>query len=301
MKKHNHFYTILGVEPSATQEQIKAAYRAKALKTHPDRNPNNPKKEEEFKEITSAYETLSNPEKRTEYDLLQNPPVHPFPVGFPTNEFFSHKWSTQQARNRSERVHAGDLKVGMGETLSEQIRDVETSIRASCTKCVGLGMRGMEDSCSGCDGRGWNFTDRSFQVKIPAGVFDGYTVSTRIPGVGELQTKVVLDIPENIKLGPSGKVVMSLDIPYHLAVLGGPLKLDLFDGSSVTVKVPPLKKPKQMLKLAGKGLVVQPGGKTRGDLFLSFGIDYPPATMSEEYKTTVQKLATLYSQEQENK
>lgn len=301
MKKHNHFYTILGVEPSATQEQIKAAYRAKALKTHPDRNPNNPKKEEEFKEITSAYETLSNPEKRTEYDLLQNPPVHPFPVGFPTNEFFSHKWSTQQARNRSERVHAGDLKVGMGETLSEQIRDVETSIRASCTKCVGLGMRGMEDSCSGCDGRGWNFTDRSFQVKIPAGVFDGYTVSTRIPGVGELQTKIVLDIPENIKLGPSGKVVMSLDIPYHLAVLGGPLKLDLFDGSSVTVKVPPLKKPKQMLKLAGKGLVVQPGGKTRGDLFLSFGIDYPPATMSEEYKTTVQKLATLYSQEQENK
>lgn len=301
MKKHNHFYSILGVEPSATQEQIKTAYREKALKTHPDRNPNNPKAEEEFKEITSAYETLSNPEKRTEYDLLQNPPVHPFPVEFPTDKFFSHRWSTQQARNRSERVHAGDLKVGMGETLSEQIRDVETSIRASCTKCVGLGMRGMEDSCSGCDGRGWNFTDRSFQVKIPAGVFDGYTVSTRIPGVGELQTKIVLDIPENIKLGPSGKVVMSLDIPYHLAVLGGPLKLDLFDGSSVTVKVPPLKKPKQMLKLAGKGLVVQPGGKTRGDLFLSFGIDYPPATMSEEYKTTVQKLATLYSQEQENK
>lgn len=297
MKKHNHLYSVLGVEPSATQEQIKTAYRAKALKTHPDRNQSNPKAEEEFKEITSAYETLSDPEKRTEYDLLQNPPVHPI---FNTDEFFSYRRSTEHARNRSERVHAGDVKIGMGETLSEQIRDVEMAIKTTCTKCLGLGMRRMEDFCLSCEGRGWNFIDRSFPVKIPAGVFDGYTVATSIPGVGELRTKVNLDIPENIKLGPAGKVVMLLDIPYHLAVLGGPLMLDLFDGSNVTVKVPPLKKPKQMLKLAGKGLLVQPGGKSRGDLFLSFGIEYPPTNLSNEYKTTVEKLAILYSQEQED-
>lgn len=67
MKKRD-LYTVLGVSKSASKEEIKAAYRALALRYHPDRNAGSKKAEEQFKEIVCAYEVLSNSEKRTEYD-----------------------------------------------------------------------------------------------------------------------------------------------------------------------------------------------------------------------------------------
>ena len=67
MKKN--LYMILGVKKNATQEEIKRAYRARALHYHPDKNPNNQAAEEKFKEVANAYSTLSNPAKRQAHDL----------------------------------------------------------------------------------------------------------------------------------------------------------------------------------------------------------------------------------------
>ena len=63
-----NYYQVLGVSSSATPEEIKKAYRTLALKHHPDRNPGDKKAEERFKELAGAYEILSDPEKRREYD-----------------------------------------------------------------------------------------------------------------------------------------------------------------------------------------------------------------------------------------
>ena len=68
MPDGNHYYRILGVPEHATPEQIKQAYRALALKHHPDKNPGNKQAEEKFKGINEAYEVLSDPQKRTFYD-----------------------------------------------------------------------------------------------------------------------------------------------------------------------------------------------------------------------------------------
>ena len=64
------YYKILGVEKSATKDEINKAFRKLALKYHPDKNPNNKAAEEKFKEITEAHEVLSDPEKRKKYDTL---------------------------------------------------------------------------------------------------------------------------------------------------------------------------------------------------------------------------------------
>ena len=68
MQNYKDYYAILGVPRNATQEEIKRAYRRLALKYHPDRNPGNKEAEEKFKEISEAYEVLSDPEKRAIYD-----------------------------------------------------------------------------------------------------------------------------------------------------------------------------------------------------------------------------------------
>jgi molecular chaperone DnaJ len=67
----DNYYRILGVPENATQEEIKKAYRKLALKYHPDRNRNNREAEEKFKEITEAYEVLSDPKKRAQYDAMR--------------------------------------------------------------------------------------------------------------------------------------------------------------------------------------------------------------------------------------
>ncbi len=75
MKTHTKdYYQILGIPEQATEEQIKKSYRKLALEHHPDRNPNDPKSEERFKEITEAYGVLMDPMKRREYDVFRKNP-----------------------------------------------------------------------------------------------------------------------------------------------------------------------------------------------------------------------------------
>ena len=68
------YYEVLGVEKSATADQIKKAYRKKAIQFHPDKNPGDKTAEEKFKEAAEAYDVLSNPDKRARYDQFGHAP-----------------------------------------------------------------------------------------------------------------------------------------------------------------------------------------------------------------------------------
>ncbi|EFW39185.1 J domain-containing protein [Treponema phagedenis] len=84
----NDYYKILGVSATASDDEIKKAFRNKALKYHPDKNPNNPRAEEEFKKINEAYSVLSDENKRAAYDSQRN---------------FSYQWEESQW---SENAHS---------------------------------------------------------------------------------------------------------------------------------------------------------------------------------------------------
>ena len=77
MAKKRDYYEVLGVNRDASDEDIKKAYRKLAMKHHPDRNPDNPKSEEQFKEAKEAYEVLSDPQKRPAYDQYGHAGVDP--------------------------------------------------------------------------------------------------------------------------------------------------------------------------------------------------------------------------------
>src|SRR5438477_9689550 len=77
------YYEVLGLNRDAAEEDIKKAYRRLAMKWHPDRNPDNPKAEENFKEAKEAYEVLADPQKRAAYDQFGHAGVDPHAAGGP--------------------------------------------------------------------------------------------------------------------------------------------------------------------------------------------------------------------------
>jgi len=175
------FYEILGVSKTATADEIKKAYRQKAIQFHPDKNPGNKEAEEKFKEAAEAYEILSSPEKRQRYDQFGH-------KGMGGNQGFGGQQDMSMddifsmfgdifggggggfsgfggfgggSRNRGPRQHRGsDLRVKVTLNLSEVLNGVEKKIKVKkyvpCVECKGTGAQGGSSytNCSTCKGSG---------------------------------------------------------------------------------------------------------------------------------------------------
>ena len=184
------YYEILGVEKSATADQIKSAYRKLAMKYHPDRNPDNPEAKEKFTEISEAYEVLSNPEKRQRYDQFGHQGVNFGPGGFDfgrdfsgfqdvdLSDIFSNLFggggmgggfssffgggARQQRRTVDPNApQRGDdmtyrLDIDFDEALFGSSRDLELTMPCECEECHGTGAAAGSKrvTCKTCGGRG---------------------------------------------------------------------------------------------------------------------------------------------------
>ncbi len=201
------FYEVLGVSKTATQDEIKAAYRKLAMKYHPDRNPDNKEAEDKFKEAAAAYEVLSNPEKRKQYDQFGHQGAA---GGFGSQgmnmddifsnfedifgDIFGQQGQTQQ-RRRSKKAgptpkRGHDLAKELNLTLEESFLGVSKDIKlyrfVTCKTCEGRGMPAdsTATACSECQGAG--------QVGYRHGIFmytqtcphchgEGFTISNPCP------------------------------------------------------------------------------------------------------------------------
>lgn len=149
------YYSILGVDKNASQDDIKSSYRKLARQYHPDVNKE-PGAEEKFKQLGEAYSVLSDPSKRQQYD---NPQQHnPYQSGFDPFGFdsgFSNPFQRQNQRPQNMPV-----SVNIGLSLKEIFNTTEKVINYSrnifCVDCSGQGGSGSQNICQHCQGRGRN-------------------------------------------------------------------------------------------------------------------------------------------------
>ncbi len=320
-----NLYTILGVSPDATGEDIKTAYRTKAFQYHPDRNPGNSEAEKTFKEVNMAYEVLSNQEKRTMYDQKQRPRQENFvrPEDMFTELFggaININFQQQRVAANFPRYKAA-VNLSLAETLQPQERVILVQTKKPCDGCKGTavekkpvrcdvcggsgtmlgpmcpacsGQGFLYKACGGCAGKGFSEVAKEIKVTIPKGIPSNTQLQSNTPD-GMLLITITVVYPENIKLGAGGRLVMSVPVPYHIAVLGGNYSVAMIDGATITVKFPPLQDG-QMIKIKSKGVYAGPISEERGDLFLAPRIAVP-TNISDEHKTIIEQLATLYSRE----
>ncbi len=176
------YYEVLGVEKNASADEIKRAYRKKAMQFHPDRNPDDPSAEEKFKEAGEAYEVLSNEEKRARYDQYGFAGVDPnfnpggygggFGGGFSGfgdfGDIFSDIFggggsrSSANAPRRGENVGAR-VEITFEEAAFGVEKDVSTARIENCPTCAGSGSAdGVVETCDRCHGTGQVRTTQNF-------------------------------------------------------------------------------------------------------------------------------------------
>jgi molecular chaperone DnaJ len=191
------FYDILGVNRDASDEEIKKAYRKLAMKHHPDRNPDNPKAEEHFKEAKEAYEILSDGQKRAAYDQYGHAGVDPqagmgggfgggnaggFSDAFGGifDEIFGGGGGGRGGRSNIYR--GADLRYNLEITLEQAAFGTETKIRIptmeACEPCHGTGAKAgtQPKTCPTCQGSG--------QVRLQQGFFSIQQTCPKCHGTG---------------------------------------------------------------------------------------------------------------------
>ena len=164
MAAQGDLYEILGVDRSASQEDIRKSFRKLAMQYHPDRNPEDPNAEDKFKAIGAAYEVLSDPEKRSKYDRFGTDADFGPGTGFQGFDFggFGDIFDAFFGGRRSTAgpIRGGDLRVRLDLEFDEAVFGTEKEIRVSrlehCTVCAGSGAEPgtQRSACPNCEGSG---------------------------------------------------------------------------------------------------------------------------------------------------
>jgi len=320
------YYRILGVNKSASEKEIKQAYRRLARKHHPDLNPNDKSAEARFKEINAAYEVLSNPEKRKKYDQFgeqweyaeqfakargQERVQWDSGKGGTTFEYgdlgeFGDIFSSlfgdsgigsrmKRAPQRGQDIESA-IEVSLEEAYRGSTRIIQFQTAEPCIACGGTGRVGNR-VCTICNGTGGKVLPKRLEVKIPAGVQDGSRI--RIAGEGNpgraggnkgnlyLVAKV---LPHKLFERKGDDLYTEASLPLATAMLGGEVGLPALNGN-ISLRIPPETQNGKVFRLAGKGMPVL-GNANFGNMFAKVKVVLP-ANLTEEERKLFERLRSL--------
>jgi DnaJ-class molecular chaperone len=315
------YYSILGVSKTASEKDLKQAFRKLARKYHPDVNPGDKSSEAKFKEINEAYEVLGDPDKRKKYDELganwrayENVPpgggagfggqpgwnVHfggqsagggyrtmteeEMREMFGDGSPFSDFFQTFFGGGGAGAGFGGDVRGGSGRagrSRAQAGRDIEQELPL-----------GLEDAYHGALRRLTMTLDghaRSVDVRIPAGVGDGARV--RVAGEGEPGSggSPAGDLYLRIRLAPHSDferkgpdLYRRVQIPLTTAVLGGEVSVQTLTGKSLRLKIPPATQNGQVFRLKGHGMPLVGKPAEHGDLFATADVQLPRQLTPEQ-------------------
>ena len=220
MDSNKDYYTILGITENATKDEISKRYKKLAKENHPDLNPGDKAKEERFKEITEAYEVLSDDKKKAEYDNLRK--YGSFNPMDGMNDFFSsmfggHGFKHSGFNFNNKRVDGSDTIINCVISFNEFIKGCQKEMTAPLTKkcnaCNGSGSKtGHKHRCPRCNGTGYeevNYDNKTHLItncRVCHGTGEYVRIEDKCPhcngnGMIEKATTIKIDIPAG-KLGP---------------------------------------------------------------------------------------------------
>ena len=251
MATKKDYYEVLGVNRDASEEDIKKAYRKLAMKYHPDRNPDNPKAEEQFKEAKEAYEMLSDSQKRAAYDQYGHAGVDPSMggggagagfggFGDAFGDIFGDIFGGGRGGQRSNVYRGADLRYNMEVSLEDAAKGTETKIRipvqSTCETCNGSGAKKGKSpvTCTTCNGHG--------QVRMQQGFFSVQQTCPKCHGTG----KIIKDEDKCGTCHGAGRVKQN---------------------KTLSVKIPAGVDEGDRIRLSGEGEAGVNGGPT-GDLYV---------------------------------
>ena len=324
MDPRKNYYEVLGVSESATQDEIRKAFRRMAKKHHPDVNPGDKNAEARFKDVNEANEVLGDRKKREEYDAIRKGAFaggqfgggefhgwDPFGGGsfrggrssgggrgsFNLDDIFGQIFRQEDSGGSASPGRGEDIRVEVLVDFMDMIhggvREVRYRRPKTCRECGGSGKSGRQ-GCPVCFGHGVTEEEELVKVKIPAGAKDGATIRISSKGEERAARRKASDLIVQLRMQPhsyfrrdGNDILLDVPIRFSEAVKGAKIQVPTVDGP-VMVTVPPGSSSGRKLRLKGKGAPT-PGKTERGDQLVILNI-VAPKSASEELVKLVDKL-----------
>ncbi len=263
------FYKALGVSPTASQSEIKSAYRLKAKELHPDKNQGDPAREEKFKAVSEAYDILSDSKKRAEYDearaMFERGGFRVPTGGNFQGGDFSDLFGGGNPQDIFANLFGGGARRGPRKGADLQTEATITFKEAVFGTTLDLKLN--------IDGSG----SQTISARVPAGVNEGAKIRVKGKGApgeaGPGDLFIELHVKPHAVFSRKGEnLLLTLPVTFAEAALGADLKVPTLSGDDVTVRLAAGTPTGRVLRVKGRGIKK---GAVVGDLLITIEVQVP--------------------------